>query len=86
MMMEDQFQKAMPPLYQSVPDNARAARFAIYRRQDKDWMPDVGKPFNNAAVGDRFATDQTALNEGPQVAREHAIEPLVGFLNKRRRE
>lgn len=27
------------------PDNARAARFAIYRRKEKDWMPAAGKPF-----------------------------------------
>ncbi|WP_238686419.1 hypothetical protein [Xanthomonas dyei] len=67
------------------PDNARTVRFAIYRQKDKDWMPEAGNPFNNA-TWDRFAKDQAALNEGLQVVQEHAIESLVGFPNKRRRE
>ncbi|MEA9579485.1 hypothetical protein VC218_11360 [Xanthomonas nasturtii] len=84
--MKDQFQRVMPPLYQSVPDNALTARFAIYRQKDKDWMPEAGNPFKNAATWDRFAKDQAALNEGLQVVREHAIESLVDLPNKRRRE
>lgn len=49
-------------------------------------MPEAGNPFNNDATWDRFAKDQAALNEGLQVVREHAIESLVGFPSKRRRE